>query len=168
MCVTAIIAGVSLLASAVGTYASIQSNNANKANAKFQADLRTKELVESTELAKIAAMQRENDRARTFSRAFSSSMAAIGASGAAEHISFFQGIGPDSDQQFLQDSRAIRLNLATERIANEREIGVVGFGSKIAGFNASMGNVGAIAGFMQDAMGAASLYAKTRVPAGGN
>lgn len=164
MCITAVIAGAALLASAVGTVATIRSNNANASYQKWQAKEQTKELKEQNELARISAMQRENERAREFNRTWSSSLAAIGASGIAEHISFFQGIGPESMAAFNDDIRAIRLGLAHDTQRNERQIRVVGYGARVAGFNAVQGNVGAMAGFMQDAMSAASFYNNNRTP----
>lgn len=167
MCITAVIAGASLLMSAVGAYSAIQANNARADFAKFEAREKTKELKINTELAKIAAMERENIRAKEFHRSWSSSLAAIGASGVAEHISFFQGIGPENINQFDQDVRAIRLGLVHEEASNYRQIGVVGYGARVAKHNARMQNIGAVAGFMQDAMSAASFYNANKTPSGG-
>ena len=168
MCITAVIAGASLLMSAIGTYATIQSNNANAAYAKYEAKQQTKQLKVDTELAKIAAMDRENQRAKEFNRTWSSSMAAIGAMGVAEHISFFQGIGPESLDQFDADVRAIRLGFVHQDVANQNQIGVIGYRSKVASYNAKMQNINAVAGFMQDAMNAYSFYSKYSTPSGGS
>lgn len=167
MCITAVIAGASLLLSATGTYATIQANNAQADYAKWEAKQRTKELKINTELAKISAMERENERAREFNRSWSSSLAAIGAMGVAEHISFFQGIGPDSLNQLDSDVRAIRLGLVHEEAGMHRQIRVIGYGARVAKFNAKTQNIGAVAGFMQDAMSAYSFYNKYNTPSGG-
>lgn len=166
MCITAVIAGASLLLSAVGTYTTIAANNANASFAKWEAKQQTKQLQIDTELAKIAAMERENERAREFNRTWSSSMAAIGAMGVAEHISFFQGIGPESLDQFDADVRAIRLGFVHQDVANRQQIGVIGYKSKVAQYNARVQNIGAVAGFMQDAMSAYNFYSKYHTPSG--
>lgn len=168
MCVTAVIAGASLLLSAVGTYSTIQANNAQADFARWEAQQQTKQLKIDTELARIAAMERENERAREFNRTWSSSMAAIGAMGVAEHISFFQGIGPESLDQFDADVRAIRLGFVHHDVANQQQIGVVGYKSRLAQYNAKVQNIGAVVGFMQDAMGAYSFYSKYNAPKGGS
>lgn len=160
MCVTAVIAGVSLLASAGAAYSRIQANNANSRFESWKAKERTKELKADAENATIAAMDRENARAREFNRLWSTSMAAIGASGVSEHISFFQGIGPESMRQMNTDVRAIRLGMVTERERIGSQIGVVGYGSRVAKHNARMGNIGALAQFANEAMSAASYYHK--------
>lgn len=167
MCITAVIAGASLLLSAVGTYATIKANNSQADYAKFEAKQRTKQLKVETEMAKISAMERENIRAKEFNRSWSASMAAIGASGVAEHISFFQGIGPENMEQFDQDTRAIRLGLVNQEEANYRQIGVIGYGAQVAKYNAKMQNIGAVAGFMQDAMSAYNFYSTNKAPAKG-
>lgn len=166
MCITAVIAGAALLASAVGTYATIQSNNAQANYAKWEATERTKELKENNELARISAMQKENERAREFNRTWSASLAAIGASGLGEHLSFFQGIAPENMAAFNDDIRAIRLGLASNTQQNQRQIRVIGYGSRVASYNRSMGNLGALAGFMGDAMEAFSFYNTNKTPKG--
>jgi hypothetical protein len=167
MSITAVIAGASLLMSAVGAFSSIQGNKATAKYARWEADQTTKQIKVETELAKISAMEREGERANEFNRTWSSSMAAIGAMGVAEHISFFQGIGIESMDQFDTDVRAIRLGLATQEDAAHKQIGVVGYKSSLAQYNAKQQNVGAVAGFMQDAMNAYSFYSNYNVPGGG-
>jgi hypothetical protein len=168
MCVTAVIAGASLLMSAVGTVASVSANNAQAKYARWEAKEQTKQIKIETEVARISAMERESQRAREFSHSWSTSMAAIGAMGVAEHISFFQGIMPDSMEQLDRDTRAIRLGMANQQESAFKQIGVVGYRSQLAGFNAKMENVGAVAGFMQDAMNAYSFYSNYNVPGGGS
>lgn len=167
MCVTAVIAGASLLFSAVGTYAQIQTNKAQNDWNQYNAREQTKELKARTELAKISSLETENARGREFQRSFSASLAAIAGSGVAEHISFFQGVAPDNMNQFASEIRAIRLNLVSEVDRNFRQIGVIKYGAQVSQFNSQMANVGAIAGFMQDAMSAASFYANMKTPSGG-
>lgn len=158
MCITAIIAGAALLASAVGTYSTIRANNATASYQKWQANEQTKQLKVDTELAKIAAMEREGERAREFNHSWSSSLAAIGAANIAEHLSFFQGIAPENMNTLDQDVRAIRLGLVTQEGRAFSQIGVIGYGAKVAGFNAKMSNIGAAADFVSDAMSAYSFY----------
>lgn len=167
MCVTAVLAGASLLMGAVNTATQIGANNANKKMVKWQSRERAKEIKEDADLRRIAAMEQENERARQFNRGFSSSMAAIGASGIAEHLSFFQGVDPDNREQLGKDTRAIRLGLVTGDVAGEREIQAGGYAARVAGFNAKMSNIGAVADFMADAMNMASSYGGNATPKGG-
>jgi hypothetical protein len=167
MCITLAIAAASLLIAGASTYATIQGNNAQADYAKFQAKAQTKELQVNNELMKISSLEKENERGREFSRQWGASMAAIGASGVAEHISFFQGIAPDNMDRFQDEVRAIRLNLVSETDRNTRQIGVVRYGAQVAGFNAKVANFGAIADFMQSAMSAATFYNSYKVPGKG-
>lgn len=164
MCITAIIAGASLLMSAVGAYSTIQSNNAQADYAKWQATEQTKQLKVDTELAKIASLERENLRAKEFNKTWSSSLAAIGAANIAEHISFFQGIAPESMNSLDQDVRAIRLGMVTDEARMHEQIGVIGYGARVQSFNAKMSNIQALAQLGQDAMSAYSFYDKFKTP----
>lgn len=164
MCVTAIIAGVSLLSSAVGTVSSIQSANANAANARYQADLETKQLNEQRRTAEIQALEQENERAAEFRRQKSANFAALGASGLGEHISFFQGMEPASQEAYLKDVRNVRLNLVQRKASIADQIEVAGYGAKVAKSNAGAAKLGAVTGFLTDAAGAANFYQTNKTP----
>jgi hypothetical protein len=164
MCVTAIIAIASVAIGAVGTVASISAANANKRAAQFEADMKVKQLFREREGERIRALQTENVRADAFNQARSSAMAAIGASGLGEHISFFQAIDPEAKKAFLRDVSTVRLNMTAKRASITDEIGVTEFKKDIAVFNSKISKVGAIADFMQTAMGAASFYNANATP----
>ncbi len=166
MCVTAIIAGVALLTSAVGTVASIGAANANAANAQYQADVQTKQLNEQRRTAEIQALEQENERTAEFRRTRSAALAAIGASGLGEHISFFQGIDPSQQEAYLRDVRAVRLNLVQKKSSIADEITVAGYSAQIAKANASAQKIGAVANFAQTAMSVANFYNTNKTPGG--
>jgi hypothetical protein len=166
MCITAAIAVGSLLLAAGSTYVQIQGNNANKDYQQWAAKQQTKELLVNNELMKIASLEKENERGREFTRQWGQSMAAISASGVAEHISFFQGVAPENMDRFTDEVRSIRLNLVSDYDRNTRQIGVIKYGSQVAGYNAKIANFGAVADFMQSAMSAASFYNTYKTPGG--
>lgn len=166
MCVTAIIAaGVAVAAAAASAYASISSANANKRNAKYQAAMEQKQIYRQREQQRIVAADAENGRQDQFDQARSSAMAAIGASGLGEHISFFQSIDPTSKQAFLKDVRSIRLGMVANNASLADQVGVSEMTKRTAVYNAGMSKVGAVANFIQTAMSAASFAHSFSTPA---
>lgn len=164
MCVTAVLAATAVVAGAIGTYTSIQAANARKKSARFEEQMRRKELYQKREMSRLEALQRENVRGDEFARARSSALAAIGASNLGEHISFFQSIDPEAQKAFLRDVRAIRLNLAGTEASIATSVRVGEYRQKIESFNASLSKVGAIAEFIQTAASAANFYASMGTP----
>lgn len=166
MCVSlAVVAiGVTVAAAGVQAVSSIAGANANKANAKYENKVRTKQLNERRNIERLAALERENVRSADFRRARSAALAAIGASGLGENISFFQGADPEAQAAFLKDVRNIRLGLVAEESSIKDQIQVGAFGVKIAKFNAGMTKIGAIADFAKTAMQAASFYGANSAP----
>lgn len=158
MCVTAIIAGASLLASAVGTYASIQANNAQADQQRAMEQMRRKQLAEESMMNKLAAGRQEIARMETYELQRSSNLAAIGASGLGDHISFFQGIEPTNREAMEQDVRAIRLNLYQRESQVADSIQMSGYASDMAGYNARMSNIGAMAQFASSVAETYSFY----------
>lgn len=158
MCVTAIIAGVALVASAVGTYSSIQSANAQAEQERYVQRMQRKQLSEQAEMNRLAAGQREIARGNQYAAERSTALAAIGASGLGDHISFFQGLDPSNADQFSDEIRAIRLNMTAENSQLADSIQVSEYASKMAGFNAKQTKIGAVASFVGDAMETAMFY----------
>jgi hypothetical protein len=167
VCVTAVLAAVSLAASAVGTGASIMSANAEKANAKYKARMEQMQIRRQQDAARTQAEIQEQGRVSEFARIRSNAMASLGASGLGESMSFTQGIDPESERALRQDIGAVRLNLLGEQRSLADQIQVSEYGSRIASFNASMSKVDAVAGFMKDAMSVGSAYNKSTVGTGG-
>lgn len=167
MCVTAIvIASVAAVASAgVGAYTSIQSANANANAARYKYAMETKAAYEQREMARIEAAQAEIGRTEEFEQARSAALAAIGASGLGEHISFFQAIDPKAQSAFLRDVRSIRLNLTQKETSIADQVQVAGFEKDINLFNTKLTKIGAIADFITTSMQAASFYAMNSTPA---
>lgn len=170
MCISAaIIAGATLLASGVAAYSTMSTASANAGLAKYENALRTKQLREKRDIERLAAIEKENLRTMDFARTRSSQLAAIGASGLGENISFFQGIDPDQQQAYLRDIRNVRLGLTATEASIADEIQVGAFGVRIAKFNAGAQKIGALADFAKTAMQAATFYNtyRTPSPAGG-
>lgn len=164
MCVTAILAGVALVASAAGAYTSIQSANAQRDQSLYVERMRRKQLSEQSAVTRLAAGQQEIERGRQYQAERSAALAAIGASGLGDHISFFQGIEPSSRSALADDVRAIRLNLVHEESQIADSIAVSEYSSKLAKFNAGMSKVGAIANFAGDVVDTFSFYQQYKRP----
>ena len=158
MCVTAAIAAVSVAASAMGLFSSIQSANAAKDRGRYLAQVEAKQAQESYDNAKLQALQQEVGRTEQFNRERSSALAAIGSSGQAQHLSFAQGIDPANQENLDRDIRSIRLNLIGEGARYRDERRTAGYNYQMAGFNAKMQKIGAVGGFIKDTIGAASYY----------
>jgi len=145
--------------------ASVKSANANAANAAYQFRVQAKQADEQRRSIEIQALQQENARTEEFARARSSALAAIGASGIGEHISFFQGIDPDQQDAWLRDVRNVRLNLTQQRVSLADQVQVAEFGARMGKFNAHVQKVGAVVDFVNTAMSAASFYGNNKTPA---
>jgi hypothetical protein len=159
-------AGLAVSSAAGSAFMSIRSAEAQKKQAQWEAQIREKELINQRETARVQTLQKEVDRSDTFNRSRSAAMAALGASGLGEHISFFNSIDPEAQKSYLRDVRALRLNLAQQDSTIADQVKVSEFGSKIAGFNSQMSKIGAIADFVKTAAQAAGMYGETAVPKG--
>lgn len=164
MCVTAILAAVAVVAAAAGTAVSIQSANNNKAAAEYQRQVQNKQAIEARQSAEIQALQQENAKAAQYERTRSSALAAIGASGIGDHISYFQGIEPESKNAFLRDVRAVRLNLVQEKSSLADQVQVNDYSATISKANAGAQKLGAVAEFLGAAAKAGSFYQQNKVP----
>jgi hypothetical protein len=163
MCISAAlaIAAVSVAASAGGAFASIQSANAEKANARYQQKVEYKQLAEQRQSAQLQALRQEVGRVNEFAATRSAALASLGASGLGESMSFAQGIDPAAVRYLGQDIQSVRLNLLQQESTISDKVRVSEFGSRLTAFNSGMSKIGAVAKFAQDAMSAASFYGKT-------
>ncbi len=170
MCATAIVlAAVAAVSAAVGAGTSILAADAQADQAKYESKIRQKQADEQRRSAEIQALQAENSRTEEFLRLRSGAMAAIGAANLGEQLSFFQGIDPEAQKTYLRDVRNVRLNLTQTRSTLADQVQVAEFGSRIAGFNAGVSKIGAIADFAQSAASAynfASSYKTPTLPKG--
>jgi len=165
MCATALVlAAVAVVASAAGTYASVQAANGQKASAMYERDIRRKQMDEARRTAEIQALDAENERTAEFNRLRSSAIASIGASGLGEHLSFFQGIDPEAQSAYLKDVRSIRLNMVEKKSTIADEVNVADYGYKIAKSNSSLSKLGAFADFAKTAASAFTMYSDTATP----
>lgn len=167
MCITLALAATSVVLAGVGTYASIKTANANRDAEKWRLEEESRRLNQQRDMERIAADQQEAAKSEEFFQARSAALAAIGASGIGEHISFFQAIDPESKKAFAKDVASIRLNLAQTEDDISSQIRVNDFGKQMASFNASMTKVGAVLDFAKTAMNAVSFYNNMAAPGGG-
>ena len=165
MCVSAaVIAGVALLGSAVSTVSNISSANANNANAQFAKDLKEKQLRERRQLEELSAIETENARRNEFAQMRSASLAALGASGVGENISFFQAVDPEQQAALARDVRNVRLGFVSESSSIADQIRVGAYDAQISAFNSKMQKVGAVGDFVQSAASAANFYSTNKTP----
>lgn len=164
MCVTAIIAAATVVAAGVGAAASISAANARKKQSAYEVQMRNRQAYRERELSRIASLERENGRAEEFHRARSAALAAIGASGLGEHISFFQSIDPEAQKAYLRDVRRVRLNMAQTESSIADQVKVSEYRGEIERHNANMSKVTAISDFIQTAMSAANFYVTNSTP----
>jgi hypothetical protein len=161
MCISAaIVAGGMILASGVQMVTSMHTAEVNKDLAVYEGKVRHKQARERRSLEKLKAIETENLRSAEFARARSSAMAAIGASGLGENISFFQGIDPEQQKAFLKDIRNVRLNLTAEQASIRDEINLIGVRTSVARVTATTSKISAMASFASDVMSAANYYTK--------
>lgn len=164
MCITAILAAASLVTGAIGAKASISAANNNMRAEIWKANLEQQQASDQRKQLEIQAMQQENERSREFERSRSSALAAIGASGLGEHISFFNGIDPAGQENFLRDVRAIRLNMTAEKKTLADQISVADYSKVIARSNAKASKLSALADFAGAAMNAFNFYNMYKIP----
>lgn len=159
MCISAaIVAGVAIASSAVQYVSTTQTINANMSMAKYEGQLRDKELTDRANVERLAALEAENIRRDDYARGRSAAFAVMGASGIGENISFFQGIDPESNAAFLRDVRNIRLGLVQQQSVERDQRQANAYGVRIAKANAGAQRIGAVASLGADVAKAASYY----------
>jgi hypothetical protein len=165
MCVSAaVIAGVALLGSAVSAVSTISSANADQANREFANQLKEKQLRERRQLEELSAIETENARRDEFSQTRSAALAALGASGVSENISFFQAVDPEQQAALARDVRNVRLGFVSESSSIADQIRVGAYDTVIGGYNTKMKKVGAVGDFVQSAASAANFYETNKTP----
>lgn len=165
MCITLALAAASVAIGAVGAISGIGAANANKKAQIQQLQLQSRQLQQQATMELIAANNEETAKSTAFEADRSASLAAIGASGVGENISFFQGLDPANKEVFRRDVSNLRLNLGAKQSSISDQIGVNDVGIKIAKIQATASKVGAVTDFMQTAMSAASFFGKYKTPA---
>lgn len=140
----------------LGMGSSIASANANQNNAQYQRDMANKAAKEQGDTAAIQASQAENARTTEFMKARSSSLAAIGASGLGDHLSFFQAMDGESQTQWLRDVANIRLNLTQTKSTLADQVRVNDYSFQVAKVNAKTAKIAAVATFAQSVEQAAA------------
>ena len=165
MCVSAaVVAAASLVAKGVGAAASIGAANANKRAQHTILDEQRKQLNEEREFARIQAQESEIQRLNDFRRQRATNAAALAATGVRENISFLQGVMPAEERALRLDVGAIRMGDVTTQNRLASQIRVNRFSRDVAGYNASMQKIGAVAGFVGDLAQVGSAYNQTKTP----
>lgn len=159
MCISAaVIAGAALVSSAVGTATSISSARTNAKMQKYTIDQQNKQLREDREIAALQAQEAEAARLDEFRRQRAANLAAVAASGVGQNISFLEGIAPAEERALRLDLRNIRMGDLMQRNRMADQIKVNQMSRQVAGINARNQTIGAVAGFIGDAAGAAKGY----------
>jgi hypothetical protein len=169
MCVTAtVLAAASLVSATAGTAVSIASAGANKRAQQTMLDEQQKQIKEEREIARLQAQEAEVERLNDFRRQRASNAAALAASGLRENISFLQGVMPAEERALRLDIGALRMgDIGTQnRLASQ--IRVNRFQRDVAGFNAGMQTIGALAGLAGSAASAVSNFQATKTPSSSN
>ncbi len=164
MCISLALAATSVVIGAASAGMSMVTANANRDAEKWRLNLQSRELREQGEAERIAASQTEAVKYNEFEAARSASLAAIGAAGIGEHISFFQGADPEQRRAFGRDVAALRYNLGQSESRLSDQIRVNEFGGTMADYNAKATKIGAVGDLLQTSMDAASFYGKVRIP----
>lgn len=166
MCISlataALIAAVGTSTASLGM--GLMQADAAKDQANYEQRLREKQLNEEREMARLEAAQNQNALERGFQRQRSAALAAIGASGVGDHISFYQGLDAENKTRFLQDVRSNRLNLVQKEARTSDEIQLAGYKGSVGRFNANMSAIGAVTQFVQDSASAYYGFSKTASP----
>lgn len=166
MCIslTTALIGVAVAGSAGSLAMGLTQADAMKDQATYEQRLREKQLAEEREMARLEAAQNQNALQRGFARQRSAALAAIGASGVGDHISFFQGLDQENKTRFLQDVRSNRLNLTQKEARISDEFEVAGYRGQVGRFNARMSAIGSVAQFVQDSASAYYGFSQTASP----
>lgn len=163
MCVSAaVLAAAALVAAGTSTVVSIASAEGNKRAQQSMLDEQQKQLKEEREIARLQAQEAEIQRFNEFRRQRATNAASLAASGVRENISFLQGIMPAEERALRLDIGSIRMGdiMGQNRIASQ--IRVNRLSRDVAGFNASMQKVGAVASFVGTAASIGKEYQKTK------
>lgn len=167
MCVTLAVIGIASALGGLGaSYIGMQNQKAaadfQAKAAAYQETMRQQQLQREADQAKLAAAQTESVKTDDFMRRRSAALAAIGASGLGEDISFFQGIDPEQQRAILRDVSTTRLNLAGNLANIADQIQISGFRTDIARYNAESSKVAAtmqFAGKVMETVNSIATYA---------
>jgi len=159
MCISAaIIAGVSLAASAVGTVASIDNNNYQAGMLQLQMEEQKKQLRDQQKFEQLKAQEAELARLEDYRGLREANLSAIAASGVGQNLSFLAGVSKSDEKALRMDLSNIRLGMLGEqnRIANQ--IRVNDTEVRMAKSNAKSANIAAGIGFVKDAAKIGQFY----------
>lgn len=159
MCISAaIIAGVSLAASAVGTIASIDNNNYQAGMLQLQMEEQKKQLRDQQKFEQLKAQEAELARLENYRELREANLSAIAGSGVGQNLSFLSGVTESDEKALRMDLSNIRLGMLGEqnRIANQIRVNDIDV--RMAKSNAKSANLAAGIGFVKDAAKAAQYY----------
>lgn len=165
MCLTLTIAAAA--AAVVGTAVSIDSAIKTNAYTQMQLEAERDQLRQQREQARLQGMEAELARLEEFRRTRAANLAAIAGSGIGDHMSFFQGIEKAEEKALRHDLANIRIGVmgAQSRIASDIRVNRIA--SKVSSTNKTHAIIGAGVNFVQQGIGIADFYGRTRGPSGG-
>lgn len=161
MCVSAaIIAGVSLAASAIGTVATIDNNNYQAGMLKLQMDEQKNQLREQQKFEQLKAQEAELARLEDYRGLREANLLAVAGSGVGQNLSFLSGVSESDEKALRMDLSNIRLGMLGEqnRIANQIRVNDIDV--RMAKSNAKSANLAAGINFVKDVTKAADYYSK--------
>jgi hypothetical protein len=165
MCISAaVIAGVSLAASAIGTVASIDNSNYQAGMLELQMDEQKKQLREQQKFEQLKAQEAELARLEDYRGLREANLLAIAGSGVGQNLSFLGGVSEADEKALRMDLSNIRMGQLGEqnRIANQIRVNDIDVG--MAKSNAKSANLAAGIGFVRDAAKAADFYSRNKTP----
>lgn len=163
MCISAaIVAGGMLLSAGVSYVSSISRAKSNYALAKYEQDVSRKELRDQANLSRLEAIDSENARTREFQAVRSRMLAAVGAQGIGENITFFGGADLEQRKAFLKDVANIRLGLVADQAQTRTGIELAGVRQQVAKSNMKNEIVGATGQFIGDVANSFAFYTTYR------
>lgn len=160
MCVSAaVVAGVTLAATAVSTVAAIDNANYQASMAELQAQEQLKALQDQRKDAELQGLEAQLARTQEFEERRAANLAAMAANtGFGTNMGFFQGVREAEEEALRYDLTNIRLGVLGEnnRVnASERSIG---YGQAISRSNRKSAVFGSLLNFASGAVGAAQIY----------
>ena len=163
MCISAaVIAGASLLATAVGTFAQIDNAQYNKGMQLLQLEEQRKQLNEQREAERLRSLEAEAARLHEFNQLREANLAAIAGSGVGQNISFLQG-GEEADAKALRrDLANIRLGFLGESSRISSQIKVNRIEGQVVKANAKAQIIGAGVNFVSSAASIGQYYNKNK------
>lgn len=163
MCISAtVIAGASLLTSAIGTVAAIDNANYNSKMQEYQLEEQREAMRQQQDRERLKAMEAEQARLQEYRQIREANLAWLGIAGTGQNMSFLQGSDKADEKNMRKDLRNIRIGMldANSRLASQ--IRVNNIRSDVNRSNANSAKFNAVVGFAGDALSTFNYYETNR------